>query len=85
MPGDSGDHDAAAVVAADEALAGADAVAFAAGTGRVTAGTELGRGSIPRDDVASVLLAVLETLSSIGKTFELVSGDTPIEEAVREL
>ena len=55
------------------------------GTGRVTVGTELERGSIPRDDVAAVLLAVLETPSSIGKTFELVSGETPVEAAVRGL
>jgi uncharacterized protein YbjT (DUF2867 family) len=55
------------------------------GTGRVTVGTDLDYGSIPRDDVATLLLAVLETPSSIGKTFELVSGDTPIEDAVRGL
>jgi len=55
------------------------------GTGRVSVGSDFERGSIPRDDVAAVLLAVLETPSSIGKVFELVSGDTPIEEAVREL
>ena len=53
------------------------------GTGRVRVGTELERGQVPREDVAAVVLAVLETPSSIGKTFELVSGDTPIEEAVR--
>ena len=55
------------------------------GNGRVRVGTELERGSVPREDVAAVVLAVLETPSSIGKTFELVSGDTPIEEAVRGL
>jgi uncharacterized protein YbjT (DUF2867 family) len=55
------------------------------GTGLVTVGTDLSYGSIPREDVAAVLLASLETPSSIGKTFELVSGDTPIEEAVRGL
>jgi uncharacterized protein YbjT (DUF2867 family) len=54
------------------------------GTGLVAVGTDLG-GAIPRDDVAAVLLAVLETPSTIGKTFELISGDTPIEEAVRNL
>ena len=53
------------------------------GTGLVEVGTDLERGNIPRDDVAAVLLSVLETPSSIGKTFELVSGDTPVEEAVR--
>ena len=55
------------------------------GTGMVTVGTDLERGSIPREDVATVLLAVLETPGSIGKTFELGSGDTPVEEAVRGL
>jgi uncharacterized protein YbjT (DUF2867 family) len=51
----------------------------------VTVGTDLERGDIPRDDVAAVLLALLETPSSVGKTFELVSGDTPVDEAVRSL
>ena len=55
------------------------------GTGLVTVGTNLERGEIPREDVAAVLLAVLETPSSVGKAFELVSGDTPVEEAVRAL
>jgi uncharacterized protein YbjT (DUF2867 family) len=55
------------------------------GTGLVTVGTDLDYGEVPRDDVAAVLLAVLETRGSIGKTFELVSGDTPVEEAVRGL
>jgi uncharacterized protein YbjT (DUF2867 family) len=55
------------------------------GTGLVTVATDLERGSIPREDVAAVLYAVLETPSSIGKTFELISGDTPIQEAVRSL
>jgi uncharacterized protein YbjT (DUF2867 family) len=55
------------------------------GTGLVTVGTDLERGEVPRADVAAVLLAVLETPSSVGKTFELVSGDTPVDEAVRGL
>jgi uncharacterized protein YbjT (DUF2867 family) len=55
------------------------------GKGLVTIATDLQRGEVPRDDVAAVLLAVLETPGSVGKTFELVSGDTPIEEAVRAL
>lgn len=52
------------------------------GTGLVAVGTDIERGSIPRADVAATLLAVLETPSAVGKVFELVSGDTPIEEAV---
>ncbi len=55
------------------------------GTGLVKVGTDLERGEIPRADVAATLLAALETPSTIGKTFELVSGDTPIEEAISAL
>jgi uncharacterized protein YbjT (DUF2867 family) len=55
------------------------------GTGLVKVGTNLGRGEIPREDVAVTLLAVLETPSTIGDTFELISGDRPIEEAIRAL
>jgi uncharacterized protein YbjT (DUF2867 family) len=55
------------------------------GTGRVQVGTDLDYAQVRRDDVAAVLLAVLEEPASIGKTFELVSGDTPVEEAVRGL
>jgi uncharacterized protein YbjT (DUF2867 family) len=53
------------------------------GTGVVEVAPSLGRrGSIPRDDVAAVLLAVLDEPSTIGKTFEVLSGDVPIDEAV---
>ena len=56
------------------------------GTGLVDAAPSLGRrGPIPRDDVAAFLLAVLDTPSTISMTFELLSGDTPIDEAVRSL
>ncbi len=55
------------------------------GTGLVTVGTDLGRGVVPREDVAATLVAVLETPSTVGKTFELVSGGTPIDEAIRAL
>jgi uncharacterized protein YbjT (DUF2867 family) len=55
------------------------------GTGLVRVGSDLERANVPRDDVAAVLLAVLETPSSIGETFELVSGDTPVEDAIANL
>jgi nucleoside-diphosphate-sugar epimerase len=55
-----------------------------AGSGRVAAG-EVARGDVPRDDVAATLLAVLEAPNTIGKTFNVVHGETPIEEAVRAL
>jgi uncharacterized protein YbjT (DUF2867 family) len=54
-------------------------------TGRVTAGTGVERGSISRADVAAVLLASLEADNTIGKTFELVAGQMPIEDAIAAL
>ena len=55
------------------------------GTGRVTVGSGLDRGRVTRDDVAATLLAVLDEDGTIGKTFDLVQGDTPVAEAVRRL
>jgi uncharacterized protein YbjT (DUF2867 family) len=55
------------------------------GTGLVTIAHETGHGNIPREDVAAVLLAVLDTPSTAGKTFEVISGDTPIKDAVASI
>lgn len=55
------------------------------GTGKVAAGPDVARGRIPRDDVAATLAEVLVADNTIGKVFVVVSGDTPIEEAVRSL
>jgi uncharacterized protein YbjT (DUF2867 family) len=56
------------------------------GTGRVLIATELGsRGRVPRDDVAAVLAQVLVAPNTIGRTFELFTGDIPVAEAVRAL
>jgi uncharacterized protein YbjT (DUF2867 family) len=53
------------------------------GTGRVEAAPSLGRrGSITRADTAAVLLAALDTPSTIGRTFEVLEGETPIAEAI---
>lgn len=54
-------------------------------TGRVTIGRELDRGQIPRADVVEVLAAVLPAHHTVGMAFELVSGETPIEDAVASL
>jgi uncharacterized protein YbjT (DUF2867 family) len=51
-------------------------------TGRVTLADDTGRGDIPREDVAAVLLAVLDTEGTAGQTFEVISGDTPITDAI---
>jgi uncharacterized protein YbjT (DUF2867 family) len=53
-----------------------------AGTGQVTLAEHVERGSIPRDDVAELVLAVLDAPSSIGFIWEAVAGPTPIAEAV---
>ncbi|MGH3676525.1 MAG: NAD(P)H-binding protein [Mycobacterium sp.] len=51
------------------------------GTGRVTIADSTIRGSIPREDVA----AVLDQARTSGKTFEVISGEAPITEAVAAL
>jgi uncharacterized protein YbjT (DUF2867 family) len=55
------------------------------GTGHVAAGSDVERGDIPRADVALALVAVLDTASTVGKTFNLVSGDEPVDRAIAAL
>ena len=56
------------------------------GTGRVTVTTDMSvRGEVPREDVARVIAASLGDPNSIGKTFVLVGGETPVDEAVAAL
>ena len=55
------------------------------GTGRVRIGESLPRGQVPRDDVAAVLVAVLDAPNTVGRTFDLIGGDTPVQEAVAAL
>jgi uncharacterized protein YbjT (DUF2867 family) len=54
-------------------------------TGRVAIGADLPRGEISRGDVAAVLAAVLSAPNAVGRTFDLISGETPIEMAVLTL
>jgi uncharacterized protein YbjT (DUF2867 family) len=53
-----------------------------AGTGRITLGDDVPRGPVPRADVAAVIAAVLDDDRTVGATWALVSGDTPIREAI---
>lgn len=55
------------------------------GTGNIKAGSEVERGEIPREDVARVIVATLENEKTIGKEFQVVTGTTPIKEAVDSL
>jgi uncharacterized protein YbjT (DUF2867 family) len=52
------------------------------GTGLVRLTARTGTGTVPRDDVAAVLLALVDTPTG-GITLELVTGETPIDEAIR--
>jgi nucleoside-diphosphate-sugar epimerase len=55
------------------------------GTGRVRLGESVPRGQVTRDDVAAVLAAVLDSPSTIGRTVDLIGGDTPVAEAVEAI
>jgi len=52
-------------------------------TGRVRLDEHTGRGSVTRDDVAAVLAELLTAPGTVGRTLELVAGDTPVADAVR--
>lgn len=53
-----------------------------AATGLITLNEHAGRGEVTREDVALVVVAVLQTPSSTGKQWELRGGDTPVRHAV---
>jgi uncharacterized protein YbjT (DUF2867 family) len=55
------------------------------GTAKVTAGEDVARADISRDDVAAVLVAVLDEPRTVGRTFVVVEGDTPIPSALAHL
>jgi nucleoside-diphosphate-sugar epimerase len=54
------------------------------GTGRVTLGRHVAEGVVSRDDVAALLVALLDQPRP-GAVLEVVSGTTPIDEAVAAL
>jgi uncharacterized protein YbjT (DUF2867 family) len=55
------------------------------GTGLVSIAERLDRGQIPRADVAAVFVACLDEPGTIGKSFDLIGGKTPIAEALAAL
>ncbi len=55
------------------------------GTGRIEVGEEVERASIPRADVASALIEVLRQPGTIGKSFDLISGEQDISKAIQSL
>jgi uncharacterized protein YbjT (DUF2867 family) len=53
-----------------------------AATGTVTLGETVERGSIPREEVAAVIVAALYDPRTVGHAWEVVSGDTTIADAI---
>jgi len=60
-----------------------------AGTGLIRTGADLGQvadgGFISREDTARVMVACLDRPNTIGACFEMLAGDTPIDEALAAL
>lgn len=52
------------------------------GTGRVRLELEVPSGRVPRDDVAAVLMALLDDPRTAGLTLELTEGDLPVPTAL---
>lgn len=52
------------------------------GTGKVSLAEHVGGGVVTRDDVAAVLVALLDRPETAGHVYELVGGDTPLDEAL---
>ena len=51
-------------------------------TGHVTLAETVERGQVPRADVAAVIVAALDEPATINRQWELVSGETPIDDAI---
>lgn len=56
-----------------------------AGSGRVTLAGHVDRGAVPRDDVAAVLLGMIDEPGTSGKVLELVAGNTPVADAIAQV
>ncbi|MGA9290509.1 MAG: SDR family oxidoreductase [Anaerobacillus sp.] len=55
------------------------------GIGKVNAAFEVERNEIPREDVASVIVAALENDATIGKEFQVVTGTNLIKDEISSL
>jgi uncharacterized protein YbjT (DUF2867 family) len=52
------------------------------GTGTVTIAASTGRGEIPREDVAAIIVECLTSNAAVHGQFEVITGPTPIREAL---
>jgi uncharacterized protein YbjT (DUF2867 family) len=55
------------------------------GTGRISAAEHLEPGGVPREDVARVLFEALGTENTRNRSFDVVSGEIPVSEALQQL
>jgi uncharacterized protein YbjT (DUF2867 family) len=55
------------------------------GTGKISAAENLGKGTIPRQDVAAVIFACLTETNTHNKAFDLLSGNEPIENVLSSI
>jgi uncharacterized protein YbjT (DUF2867 family) len=56
------------------------------GTGKVQAAENLpDRGSIPREDVAKTILLSLDEENTYKRSFDLISGEVPVNEALKSI
>ncbi|WP_047986410.1 SDR family oxidoreductase [Ornithinibacillus californiensis] len=53
------------------------------GTGKIEVGDNIQKTSIPREDVARTVVAAIDEENTYQKTIEIMSGDTPIEDALK--
>lgn len=54
------------------------------GTGKIKIAENLERSTVTREDVASTIVAVLQADNTIKKSFDLINGETDIQEAIHE-
>lgn len=55
------------------------------GTGLITLGDSVAQGRIPRQDVALLIAECIDEPATIGHQWEVISGETPVVEAIRAL
>ncbi|MGN7414823.1 SDR family oxidoreductase [Paenibacillus sp. SAF-068] len=55
------------------------------GTGKIAVGTDLEPGSIPREDVARVIVASLQEEKTYRMAFDLIAGNQSVEDALGKL
>ncbi|HWD05093.1 MAG TPA: NAD(P)H-binding protein [Amycolatopsis sp.] len=55
------------------------------GTGAVKIADKTGRAPVPREDVAAVVLALLDAPATAGRTLEVISGEDAIADAISAL